>query len=313
MSVVVFGSINMDLVVRTPRLPAPGETLAGETFFTAPGGKGANQAVACARLGVPTRMVGRVGDDVFGGALRESLQQNGVDISGVVTDPPHSSGVAVIAVDASAENSIIIVPGANGQVGADDIARLDPVLGDARVLLLQLEVPLDAVVAAARAARRRGVIVILDPAPARPLPTELYSMVDILTPNETEAAALTGLPLDTDEEVRMAAGILLGRGVRQVIIKLGERGAYARSADQAEGRFHAAFKVDTIDTVAAGDAFNGVLAAALAEGRSFDEAVRWGMVAGALSTTRHGAQPSMPTREEVMQLLNPLTKTGAIL
>src|SRR5258706_13472761 len=169
MSIVIFGSINMDLVVRTPRLPAPGETLIGHTFFTAPGGKGANQAVACARLGSHARMIGRVGDDVFGATLRDSLRNYGVDVIGIgVSAGP--SGVAVIAVDDAAENTIVIVAGANGMLGAYDLALLEGALADAKVLLLQLEVPIAAVVGAAQAARQRGVTVMLDPAPARALP-----------------------------------------------------------------------------------------------------------------------------------------------
>jgi ribokinase len=300
MSVVVFGSINMDLVVRAPRLPAPGETLTGHTFFSVPGGKGANQAVACGRLGMLTKMVGRVGQDVFAVALRESLAAAGVDIAGVVaTEGP--SGVAAIAVDDAAENTIVVVPGANGAVGAEDVARLDAALAGARVLLLQLEVPLDAVVAAARAARRRGVTVVLDPAPARELPAELYPLADIITPNETEAGILLGFPVRDEAAAERAARGLLARGVGRVVLKLGGRGVYA--ADPSAGALHPAFPVTPVDTVAAGDAFNGGLAAALSEGRPFEEALRWGLAAGAISVTRAGAQPSMPSRAELLALL----------
>ncbi len=300
MSIVVFGSINMDLVVRTPRLPAPGETLTGHTFFTAPGGKGANQAVACARLGAPTRMVGRVGDDLFGEQLRASLRTAGVQDDGVLT-APGPSGVALIAVDDAAENTIVIVPGANGAVGGDDISRLEQALDGARVLLLQLEVPMAMVVAAARAARARGVTVMLDPAPALPLPDELWALTDILTPNESEAAALTGIPVRDEQSAAAAARALLARGVRTVIIKLGARGALVADTDNT--RMWPAFTVTPVDTVAAGDAFNGGLATALSEGRSFEEAIRWGLAAGALSVTKPGAQPSMPDRRELLELL----------
>lgn len=300
MSIVVFGSINMDLVVRTPRLPTPGETLTGHTFFTAPGGKGANQAVACARLGAPTRMVGRVGDDLFGEQLRASLRAAGVQDNGVLTTPG-PSGVALIAVDDAAENTIVIVPGANGAVGSDDIPRLEQALDGARVLLLQLEVPTAMVVAAARAAHARGVTVILDPAPALPLPDELWALTDILTPNESEATTLTGIPVHDDRSAAAAARTLLARGVRTVIIKLGARGALVAAADGA--RMQSAFTVTPVDTVAAGDAFNGGLAVALSEGRSFEEAIQWGLAAGALSVTKPGAQPSMPERRELLALL----------
>jgi len=199
MAIVVFGSINMDLVVRAPRLPASGETLTGSAFLTSVGGKGANQAVACARLGAATRLIGRLGDDVFGGTLREGLHADGVDVTDVGTSVGIPSGVALITVDDRGENTIVVVPGANGTMGDDDVARLDSALEDARVLLLQLEIPLNAVVTAAQAARRHGVTLILDPAPARPLPPELYVATDIVTPNETEAAALTGLPTGSRE------------------------------------------------------------------------------------------------------------------
>ena len=300
MTVVVFGSINMDLVVRTPRLPAPGETLTGYTFFTAPGGKGANQAVACARLGAPTRMVGRVGDDLFGEQLRASLRSFGVQDDGVLTTPG-PSGVALIAVDDLAENTIVIVPGANGSVSIADIPRLEAVLDGARILLVQLEVPIETVVAAARAAHTRGVTVILDPAPALPLPDELYALADIITPNEHEAATLTGIAVHDDQGAIAAARALIARGARRVALKLGARGAL--TADAEGEQFWSPFTVTPVDTVAAGDAFNGGLAVALSEGRSFNEAIRWGLAAGALSVTRHGAQPSMPERNEVLTLL----------
>ena len=300
MAVVVFGSINMDLVVRTPRLPTPGETLTGHTFFTAPGGKGANQAVACARLGVPTRMVGRVGDDLFGEQLRASLRSFGVQDDGVLTTPG-PSGVALIAVDDTAENTIVIVPGTNGAVSIADIPRLERALDGARALLLQLEVPIETVVAAARAAHTRGVTVILDPAPALPLPDELYALADIITPNEHEATTLTGIAVHDDQGAIAAARALIARGARRVALKLGARGAL--TADAEGEQFWSPFTVTPVDTVAAGDAFNGGLAVALSEGRSFDEAIRWGLAAGALSVTRHGAQPSMPERNEVLTLL----------
>jgi ribokinase len=299
-AIVVFGSINIDLVVRTPRLPAPGETLTGHTFFTAPGGKGANQAVACARLGAPTRMVGRVGDDLFGEQLRASLRSFGVQDDGVLTTPG-PSGVALIAVDDLAENTIVIVPGANGSVSIADIPRLEAVLDGARILLVQLEVPIETVVAAARVAHARGMTVILDPAPALPLPDELYALADIITPNEHEAATLTGIAVHDDRGAIAAARALIARGARSVALKLGARGAL--TADAEGEQFWSPFTVIPVDTVAAGDAFNGGLAVALSEGRSFDEAIRWGLAAGALSVTRHGAQPSMPERDEVLTLL----------
>jgi ribokinase len=211
------------------------------------------------------------------------------------------SGVALIAVDDTAENTIVIVPGANGAVSIADIPRLERALDGARALLLQLEVPIETVVAAARAAHTRGVTVILDPAPALPLPDELYALADIITPNEHEATTLTGIAVHDDQGAIAAARALIARGARRVALKLGARGAL--TADAEGEQFWSPFTVTPVDTVAAGDAFNGGLAVALSEGRSFDEAIRWGLAAGALSVTRHGAQPSMPERNEVLTLL----------
>ncbi len=305
MSIVVFGSINIDLVSRTPHLPAPGETVQGHSFTTTPGGKGANQAVACARLGVPTRLIGRVGDDTFKTLLIDNLRSNGVDTTGVTCSANSSSGVAVIAVDDQGENNIIIVPGANGTIDQGDLARLDQALDGATALLLQLEFGMEYVVEAARMARQRGIWVILDPAPARPLPKELHPMVDILTPNETEAAVLVGSPITDRVDTERAAQQLLGLGARAVVIKLGSKGAYW--SDGAVSGFVPAFKVSAIDTVAAGDAFNGGLAVALSEGHDLPSAVRWGTAAGALATTKRGAQESMPMRRELEQLLGAST------
>ena len=301
MAVVVFGSINMDLVVRTPRLPAPGESLPGREFYTAPGGKGANQAVAAARLNAPTRLVARVGGDSFGPVLCQNLTNAGVDISAVLTDAETSSGVALIAVDDTAQNAIIFVHGANGRVNRSDVERLEAVLAGAKVLLLQLEVPMEASLAAARLARRQGLTVILDPAPARELPPEFYQLVDIITPNEVEAGQLAGFPVKTAQEANRAAHILLERGVKTAVIKLGAQGvAYAgqTGSGQVAEDFVPAFKVSAVDTVAAGDAFNGGLAVALVEGKPLPVAIQWGAAAGALSATKPGAQPSMPGRAE---------------
>jgi ribokinase len=304
MSVIVFGSINMDLVVRTARLPQPGETFTGHSFFTAGGGKGANQAVACARMGVLTRLFGKVGEDDFGTTLRRDLQDYGVDVSSVTVQAGQSSGVAVISVDDAAENTIIVVPGANGDVGHEDVQRVEAALGEARVLLLQLEVPIESVVDAARSAHQRGVTVILDPAPARPVPPELYTLVDILTPNETEVAALTGFPVENEQEAAKAADFLIKQGLRNLIIKMGAKGVYWHSHEHREhDQMLPAYQVTAVDTVAAGDAFNGGLAAALAERRSFGEAIQWGLATGALSVTKAGAQPSMPDRAAVQELM----------
>jgi ribokinase len=298
MGVIVFGSINMDLVARAPRLPAAGETLMGYSFETVPGGKGANQAVAAARLGVPTQMVGRVGGDQFGQELLAGLRASGVGCEAVLVDQTTHSGVAVIAVDDASENNIIIIPGANGQVGSADVERLRPWLLQAKVLLLQLEVPLDAVVAAAKAAKQLGVTVVLDPAPARfDLPAALYPLVDITTPNQVETAQLAGVPVTDFASAAEAATILQQRGVGTVITKLGKQGALCLTPT-ATFKIPA-FPVKAVDTVAAGDAFNGGLAAGLAVGLSLQQATRQAAAVAALSVTQAGSQPSLPTRAEL--------------
>lgn len=301
-SAIVFGSINMDLVVRTPRLPVPGETLLGHEFLTASGGKGANQAVALARLGVPTKMVGRVGGDSFGSELVNSLQIAGVQTEDVLVDQEVTSGIAAIAVGDTGENQIVIVPGANGRVDATDVERLTSLLPGASVLLLQLEIPLSAVWAAAQTARCLGVTVILDPAPAQiDVPDELYRLVDIITPNEIEAGQLAGFTVNDPESAIEAAAILQTRGVGTAIIKLGDRGAVC--ATPKETFLVPAFPVTAVDTVAAGDAFNGGLAAALVAGLSWRQAVVWGAAAGALATTKPGAQSAMCDRQTLNNFL----------
>ncbi len=305
-STVVFGSINMDLVARTPRLPVPGETLLGHKFFTAPGGKGANQAVAIARLGIPTQIVGRVGSDSFGQEVLKSLQTAGVNTDYVLVDETASSGVAAIAVDDAGENQIIIIPGANGRIDGTDVERLESLLLGANALLLQFEISMSAVWRATQAAREAGVKVILDPAPAQiEVPEELYPLVDIITPNEIEAGQLVGFPVDGVEAATKAADILLQRGVGSAIVKLGAKGAVC--ATEEETFFVPAFPVAAIDTVAAGDAFNGGLAVALAEGLSLQQAVVWGAAAGALASTKPGAQSSMCDRQTFNTFLNQMS------
>lgn len=300
--VVVFGSINMDLVAKTPRLPKPGETLIGHSFSTIPGGKGANQAVAIARLNIPTVMIGRVGKDSFGQELLQSLQSAKVQIEDILVDESVNSGVALIAVDDYGENTIIVIPGANGRVNETDVERLSSHLTGADSLLLQLEVPIAAVKAAAQSAQKLGVRVILDPAPASSdLPIDLYPLIDILTPNQTEAEQLVGFPIESPALVVEAATLLQQRGARTVVIKLGAKGGFCATPDEAF--FFPAFRVATIDTVAAGDAFNGGLAAALAEGLPLREAVTWGAAAGALAASQSGAQSSLPNRVTLITFL----------
>ncbi|MDJ0616696.1 MAG: ribokinase [Calothrix sp. MO_192.B10] len=295
MSIIVFGSINIDLVAAAPRLPLPGETLLGHHFFKAPGGKGANQAVATARLGITTHMVGRVGAHGFGAELVNSLKTAGVKTDDVFVDDSVSSGVALISVDDGGENQIIVIPGANGNVDNQDVERLSHLLPGSQALLLQLEIPMDAVVAAAQAAREAGVTVILDPAPVQSqLPEELYSLVDIITPNEVEAGQLVGFPVDGEESATKAGEVLLQRGVKCAIVKLGAKGVVCATAE--ENFFIPAFAVETVDTTAAGDAFSGGLAAGLSTGLPLRQAVVWGAAAGALAAMKSGAQPSLPER-----------------
>lgn len=299
--IVVVGSLNMDLVVRTPRIPSPGETIIGRELHTVPGGKGANQAVAAARLGAQVAMVGRVGQDAFGGPLLANLAANGVDHAWVQEDPDAATGVALIEVDDAGRNSIVVVSGANMRLTPADVDAAQPAMAGAQALLLQLESPLETVTHAAQLARRLGVRVILNPAPARPLPPELLAAVDVLAPNESETALLTGRAVDTLADAEAAAQALLDQGVPTVVLTLGERGSLLARRD---GMQHfPAFPVTPVDTTAAGDAFVGGLAVALAEGQPLAEAMRWGNAAGALATTRLGAQPSLPDRAAVLALL----------
>ncbi len=295
--VVVLGGINMDLVTMTPRFPLPGETVVGTRFLTYPGGKGANQAVAAARMGAETLMVGRVGDDVFGGQLIEALSASGVNAWGVEASPDTTSGLAIIAIDDTAQNQIVQVLGANDTCGDAEAERCIQALANADCVLLQLEVSLEASLRVAREAFAQGKTVILDPGPVRPFPDEFYSCCSVITPNETEAQALVGFPVTDVSAAVRAAETLLSRGVGAAIIKLGAQGAYY-ATDRDSGHVPP-FAVDAVDSVAAGDAFNGALAVALSEGRGFPEAVRVACAAGALAVTTSGAQDSMPLRADV--------------
>ena len=301
-SAIAFGSINMDLVATTPKLPVPGETLLGHNFFTVPGGKGANQAVALARLGVNTYMVGRVGDDSFGNQLLKTLLAAGVNIENVLVDENARSGVALISIDDAGENQIIVVPGANGCVDSTDVDNLNSLLPNCRVLLMQFEIPLPSILLAAQAAKRLGVKVILDPAPVlKEVPAELYPLVDVITPNEIEIGQLVGFAVNDLNAATRAANILLQRGVGCAIAKLGVKGVIC--ATKEETFFVPAFPVETVNTVAAGDAFNGGLAAAMVEDLSLRQSVVWGAAAGAIAATKSGAQSSMPTKEVLIDFL----------
>jgi ribokinase len=300
-SVVVVGSSNTDMIIRVSRVPKPGETLLGGEFSTAPGGKGANQAVAAARAGGRVAFIARLGRDALGDEAMSGFRKEGLLLSHVVRDSTHPSGVALIFVGSDGENSIAVAGGANQQLSQRDIAAARGLITRARILLLQLETPLRSVAAAARLARRAGVDVILNPAPACALPDALLRDVSLLTPNETEASLLTGCRVRGISSAARAARILRMRGVGAVIITLGARGAFVATREHAQ--LVPGFRVKAVDTTAAGDVFNGALAVRLAEGSPLLEAVRFANAAAAISVTRPGAQPSIPARREILSLL----------
>jgi ribokinase len=302
MSAIVFGSLNMDLVSRVPRLPHPGETILGSSFVETPGGKGANQAVALAKLGIPTQMIGRVGGDDFGRSLIAGLQTVGISTNGILVDQSTHSGVAVITVAESGENQIIGIFGANGNVDVSDVERLRSALATAKLLLLQLEIPLSTVQLAAQVAHEIGVTVILDPAPVQnPDMRAIYPFVDILVPNEVEAGQLVGFEVKDQVTAAQAATKLQQQGAKTVIVKLGVQGAYCQTP--TESLFVPAFTIEAIDTVACGDAFAGGLAAGILADLPMAEAIRWGNAAGALAATKRGAQVAMADRTEFEHFL----------
>ena len=299
--VMVLGGINMDLVFFSPRFPRPGETVVGDRFLTYAGGKGANQAVAAARMGANSVMVGRVGGDMFGPQLLDGLAAAGVDISGIGVTTGESSGIAVIGVDETAQNCITQILGANATCGPAEAAAVKRGLPGASALLLQLEVTPELSLEVAREAKSQGVMVILDPGPVRPLPKGLLGLCDVITPNETEAEALVGFPVTGLDSAAEAAAALLDQGVGIVVVKLGAQGAYF--ANQSSRGMTSPFEVYAVDSVAAGDAFNGALAVSLGEGKDLEEAVIIASAAGALSVTRTGAQDSMAERSRIEELI----------
>ncbi|MCC6105311.1 ribokinase [Acetobacter sp.] len=306
--ILSFGSVNIDLTVRVDTFPKAGETLHASNYAVGLGGKGANQAAAAARLcqSLPTQvaLAARVGSDHFGAFAQEALRAFGVETTPVYCDPDHPTGIALITVDRNGENCITVVGAANMAVNEVDVEKNADWLKRARILLLQLECPLASVAAAAAQTRQTGGLVILDPAPVptEMLPASLWQNVDILTPNETETALLTGIQPETAEQAAQAAQILLSKGARAIVIKMGGRGTYWHDGTQ-EG-FIPPFKVIPIDTVAAGDCFNAGLAVALSKDLPFPQAVRFASACGALATTRKGAADAAPTWEDVQTLLS---------
>ena len=309
-NILVVGSLNADLVVRAPHLPQPGETISGEDLQVIPGGKGANQAVAAARLGSNVSMLGRLGKDNFGDFLLNNLRLNRVD-SRLVQRDDASTGTAIIVVDSNGQNSIVLSPGANCKVSSADVENASLLHHD--LLLLQLEIPTPTVLSAAQRAKQHNIRIILNPAPAKQLPDELMALADFLIPNETELSLLTGMDVSDIHSAEEAARVLLQRGVKNVIVTLGSKGALVVSDKQVT---HVdSYKVEVIDTTAAGDAFIGGFATKLVESEglpanpqeqtsALQDAVRYGCACGARATTKFGAQPSLPTKQEVENFLS---------
>ncbi len=300
-SVVVVGSANTDLVVRAPRIPRPGETVLGGAFLCAQGGKGANQAVAAARLGAEVTLIARIGRDEYGARTLERLTAEGIDVRFVARDDAAPSGVALIVVADGGENAIAVAPGANARLAAGDVDRAGEHLDGADVVLLQLEVPASTVLHAARRAAARGVPVILNPAPAAGFDPALLSAVDVLTPNETEASILSGVAVDGERTAVRAAERLRELGAPAVVLTMGAAGALVVSERGSE-RVEAP-RIRPVDSTAAGDAFNAALAIGLARGEPLGDATRFACAVGALTATRAGAQPSLPTRADVDRFL----------
>ncbi|MCE5200267.1 MAG: ribokinase [Armatimonadota bacterium] len=299
--IVVIGSFNMDMIVTAEHIPKPGETVVGGKFASALGGKGANQAIAAARAGGKVAFVARVGNDPFATEGIRSFKQNSIDTDHVIRDSSASSGVALIMVDKLGENLIAVAPGANDILSPDDINAASELISSSEIMIIQLEIQPDTVDIACKVAYDCGVKVLLNPAPARELNTKLLHNISIITPNETEAQRLTGIAVEDETSADAAATALRSLGVDTVIITLGARGAYI--SDKSFRGVVPGFKVNPIDTTAAGDVFNGALAVALVEGLPLTEAARFANAAAAISTTRPGAQPSVPYRHEIDAVL----------
>ena len=295
--IVIVGSVNTDMVISADHFPLPGETLMGTNFMTNFGGKGANQAVAAARMGGQTVFIGKVGNDNFGTSIISNLESEGINVSHLYTTQETSTGVALITTIPSGENSIIVNAGANGQLTADDVRDSEEVIAEAGTVLMQLETPVAALTEAAKLGKKHGAFTVLNPAPASPLPHELLENIDLLIPNETEASSISGVEIKDESTAMEAISAIQGMGVKNVIITVGSKGAIAK----VDGKMIMvpAFKVKAIDTTAAGDTFCGALCVALSEGKDIEAAIRFGNKASSVSVTRKGAQLSIPQRKEL--------------
>lgn len=294
--IIVIGSSNTDMTVKTEYLPKPGETVLGDGFIMTPGGKGANQAVAVKRLGGDVSFVAKVGNDVFGKNAIEHYKNEGIDTE-LITASSKPSGIALISVDKSGENSIVVASGANLDLSPDDIMAIKPEIIKADIMLLQLEIPMETVLAAARIAYKAGIYVVLNPAPASPIPDELFKYVSLFIPNETELAKYSGVDTDSIEDVRKAAQIMISKGVKGLVVTLGSRGSMI--FDNGESHVVEAKKVKVMDTTAAGDTFCGGICVALSEGKSLEEAVVFATSASAITVQHMGAQCSIPFRKDI--------------
>jgi ribokinase len=296
-SIVVVGSTNTDMVIMSEHLPAPGETILGGSFFMNPGGKGANQAVAAQRSGGDVTFIAKTGNDIFGERSAQLFKKEGINTDFLLTDPVNPSGVALITIDKNAENTIVVASGANASLYPADLEPATGAIKNAAIILMQLEIPLETVLYAAEMAASSGAKVILNPAPACPLPDALFQHVSIITPNETEAEMLSGIRITDMESAKIAAMVIRSKGVGTAIITLGAKGAFISNADM--DLLIPSPVVNAVDTTAAGDVFNGALAVALAEGWALTDAVNFGCRAAAISVTRLGAQAAAPYRHEI--------------
>lgn len=294
--ICVIGSLNMDLVVNVEEMPKKGQTLIGSSFKEVPGGKGANQAVAIAKLGGDISMIGKVGNDSFGKTLINQLKENNVKTDYIYTEDS-SSGVAMITVDKNAENSIVVAPGANFKVLREDIDKCIDAIKNSEIIVLQLETPIDTIKYALEKSKELGKFTILNPAPAAKLSDDIIRNVDLLTPNETELEILSGVKIDCEEDIKKAAEVMIEKGVKQLIVTLGSKGSLY--IDEDNMKFKKSYKVKAIDTTAAGDSYTGALAVYLSQDKSIEEAMDFASKVGALSVTKEGAQNSLPTLKDV--------------